>query len=122
MTDDHLGTEAIRQKSVVRSDEELVPVGCGDGTPIETHSGIDDRQVHGTGREMGHRRPQDKRGFPDAVPRDAMADVHQMGLGRDTQQHTFHDADVGVIQTEVRGERDYHGDKITIAQAFDSVR
>ena len=122
VADNNRRTEATRQKSVVGTDEEQVPIRCRDWPPVRPHTRIHDCKMDSSRREMPDPRAQYKRAFPDTVPLDAVADVHQPGVRGNAQQDPLHHANPGVAIAKVRGERDYHGDKIAIPRVLDLVR
>jgi hypothetical protein len=94
------------QQAVVRTDEVIAAGGPDrDGPPLRADAGVDDRDMAGARREIRHGAPQQKRAVPDRVLADVVADVDDLRVGGDADDHRS--ADGGrAVPAEVGQQRD----------------
>ena len=91
------------EDSIVGGDEEMMLSDENDGAARRAYSGIDDDHVHGAGREVGIGLRDGQSAVEDVEGLDGVADVDDLGVGRNAEKDTFHRADEVVVESEVGG-------------------
>ena len=87
----------------------------GDGAPRAADAGIDDREVN-PDRRVGKRVGEDRRRLADVMAADPVADVDDVGSGRDPRDHgaTHPGEIVGDAVVRQEGDRKAHDPGLTL--------
>ena len=98
-----------RKHAIVGSYKQVTVAGQNDRAPRRSYSGIDDHHVHRAGREVGIGLRDGERAVQDVERLHGMADVDDLRVGRDLQDHALHGADEMIVESEIGGESDDRG-------------
>src|SRR6185437_11529491 len=93
-----------RHHTVVWGEKHVLLVGDQNGTPLRSHTRINNDEMNSIRRKIGRSVSDRQRAVKYVERRNGVADVHNLRLRVDAENHALHRADKMIVQTEVRSD------------------